>query len=500
MSASLSAFAVHLPILQVVVPLISAPLCFMLKRGNIAWGFATLVSWAAFATSILLLQAVMDSGTIRYEIGGWAAPWGIEYVVDATNGIVLVVVSAIGAAVMPYARRSVLAEVPASQHGLYYTAYLLCLAGLLGVTITGDAFNVFVFLEITSLSSYILVAAGAGMDRRALTAAYNYLVLGTVGATFFVIGVGLLYMVTGTLNIIDLSERIPALQDNRTVHVAFAFVVVGMGLKLALFPLHTWLPNAYTYAPSTGTAFLAATSTKVSVYVLLRFMFVVFAPTYGFMALTMDYVLLPLALIAMVAATIAAIYQYNLKRLLAYSSVAQLGYMVLGISLGSVGGLTAAILHLFNHALMKGALFLALGCVMLRVGDVTIQGVRGLGRQMPWTMAAFVVGGLSLIGVPLTVGFISKWYLVLATLEDGRWWIAAVIMASSLLAVIYVWKVVEAAYLKEPPAGREVREAPLSMLIPTWALVLANIWFGIDADFTVTVARTAAMGLLGVAP
>lgn len=500
MTASVSAIGSHLPILQVVVPLISAPLCFLLRRGNLAWGLATLVSWVAFATSLLLLQMVLADGTIRYEIGGWAAPWGIEYVVDATNAIVLVVVSGIGAAVAPYARRSVLAEIPASQHGLYYTAYLLCLAGLLGVTITGDAFNIFVFLEITSLSSYILVAAGAGIDRRALTAAYNYLIMGTVGATFFVIGVGLLYMVTGTLNIIDLSQRIPELQDNRTVHVAFAFIVVGMGLKLALFPLHTWLPNAYTYAPSTGTAFLAATSTKVSVYVLLRFLFVVFAPSFGFMALTMDYVLVPLALVAMMAATIAAIYQYNLKRLLAYSSVAQLGYMVLGIAYGSVGGLTAAILHLFNHALMKGALFLALGCVMLRVGDVTIHGVRGLGRQMPWTMAAFVTGGLSLIGVPLTVGFISKWYLVLATLEDGRWWIAAVILASSLLAVIYVWKVVEAAYLQAPPDGREVREAPLSMLLPTWALVLANIWFGIDADFTVTVARTAAMGLLGVAP
>ncbi|MEQ8397073.1 monovalent cation/H+ antiporter subunit D family protein [Thalassobaculum sp.] len=497
---TLSGIIPHLPALQVVVPLLAAPICFLLRRGSVCWGFATLVSWAAFAMSLMLLEAVLTDGTIRYAMGGWIAPWGIEYVVDATNAIVLVIVSGIGAAVMPYARRSVMAEIPASQHGLYYTAYLLCLAGLLGVTITGDAFNVFVFLEITSLSSYILVSAGAGMDRRALTAAYNYLVLGTVGATFFVIGVGLLYMVTGTLNIIDLSERVPALQDNRTVHVAFAFIVVGMGLKLALFPLHTWLPNAYTYAPSTGTAFLAATSTKVSVYVLLRFLFVVFAPSYGFMALTLDYVLLPLALIAMVAATIAAIYQYNIKRLLAYSSVAQLGYMVLGIAYGSVEGLTAAILHLFNHALMKGALFLALGCIMLRVGDVTMRGVQGLGRQMPWTMAAFVTGGLSLIGVPLTVGFISKWYLITAALDDGRWPIAVVILASSLLAIIYVWKIVEAAYLKEPPAGRVVREAPLSMLVPTWVLVLANIGFGISAEYTVGVARTAAIGLLGGTP
>lgn len=500
MSAALSALAVHLPILQVVVPLLSAPVCFLLRRGLVAWGFATLISWAALLTSVLLLHAVMTGGMIRYEIGGWAAPWGIEYVIDATNAIVLVVVSGIGAVVAPYSRRSVEAELPRHLHGLYYTAYLLCLAGLLGVTITGDAFNVFVFIEIMSLSSYILVAAGAGMDRRALTAAYNYLVLGTVGATFFVIGVGLLYMVTGTLNIADLARLLPPLQDNRTVHVAFAFIVVGMGLKLALFPLHTWLPNAYAYAPSAATAFMAATSTKVSVYVLIRFMFTVFAPAYGFMALTLGYVLLPLALVGMVAATIAAIYQYNIKRLLAYSSVAQLGYMVLGISYGTVDGLTAAILHLFNHALMKGALFLALGCVMLRIGDVTIDGVRGLGRRMPWTMAAFVAGGLSLIGVPLTVGFISKWYLVTAALGDGRWWIAAVILASSLLSVIYVWKVVESAYLRDPPAGPPVREAPLSMLIPTWVLVLANLWFGVDADFTVGVARAAAAGLLGVSP
>ncbi len=490
----------HLPILQVVVPMLAAPLCFLMRRGTVIWGFTTLVTWAAFATSLALLQATLADGTIRYEIGGWAAPWGIEYVVDATNAAVLVIVSGIAAVVMPFARRSVEAEIPANQHGLFYTAFLLCLAGLLGVTITGDAFNVFVFLEISSLSTYALVAAGAGMDRRALSAAYNYLILGTIGATFFVIGVGMLYMVTGTLNIVDLSERVPALQDNRTVHVAFAFLVVGLGLKLAVFPLHTWLPNAYAYAPSVATAFLAATSTKVSVYVLLRFLFMVFEPNYGFMAMTLDYVLLPLALVAMVAASVAAIHQYNIKRLLAYSSVAQLGYIVLGIAYGSVAGLTASILHLFNHALIKGALFMALGCVMLRVGDVTLRGVRGLGRQMPWTMAAFVIGGLSLIGVPLTVGFISKWHLIVAALGDGRWPIAAVIVGSSLLAVIYVWKVVEAAYLQDAPEGRVVREAPLSMLVPTWVLVLANIWFGVDADFTVEVARTAAMGLLRVTP
>jgi multicomponent Na+:H+ antiporter subunit D len=195
-----------------------------------------------------------------------------------------------------------------------------------------------------------------------------------------------------------------------------------------------------------------------------------------------------------------AVYQENVKRLLAYSSVAQIGYMVLGISFASVLGLTAGILHLFNHALMKGALFLAMGCVMYRVGSVRLESMAGLGRAMPWTMAAFVGGGLSLIGVPLTVGFVSKWYLVQAALERGMWPVATVVLVGSLLAVVYVWKVVEVAYFRRTGAGAEIREAPLWLLVPTWVLVLANFWFGTDATMTAGVATRAAEVLLGGLP
>ena len=197
--------------------------------------------------------------------------------------------------------------------------------------------------------------------------------------------------------------------------------------------------------------------------------------------------------------SLVAIYQTNVKRLLAYSSVAQIGYMVLGISLASVLGLTAGILHLFNHALIKGALFMAMGCVMYRVGSVRIEAMAGLGRSMPWTMAAFVLAGLSLIGVPLTVGFISKWYLVQAALAQGLWPIAAVVLVGSLMAVVYVWKVVETAYFR-PGLEIEAQEAPLGLLVPTWALVLANVFFGVDASLTAGVARRAAESLLGVGP
>ncbi|MEE2803421.1 MAG: monovalent cation/H+ antiporter subunit D family protein [Pseudomonadota bacterium] len=487
----------HLPVLQVALPLLAAPLCLLLRRAIAAWLLTWSVSGLALVIAICLLLEVNARGVLSYALGGWAAPWGIEYRLDAVNGFVLLIVSTISTVALLFARKSVLHEVAEDKQTLFYTAWLLCLTGLLGITVTGDAFNLFVFLEISSLSSYVLIALGR--DRRALTAAFQYLVMGTIGATFILIGVGLLYMVTGTLNMVDLAERLPTVGDNRTVHTALAFLTVGIGLKLALFPLHLWLPNAYTYAPSAVTAFLAATATKVAVYMLLRFLFQVFDAAFTFDGTPLGIFLAVLAAVGILSTSTVSIFQDNIKRMLAYSSVAQVGYMVLGISLVSVAGLTAAVLHLFNHALMKGALFLALGCVAYRLGGVRLGAMAGLGQRMPWTMAAFVAGGLSLIGVPLTAGFISKWYLVLAALERGWWPLVAVVIAGSLLAIIYVWRVVEMAYLRSPPADAQgsISEAPLALLLPTWLLVAANVYFGIHTDLSVGFAQRAAALLLG---
>ena len=338
-----------------------------------------------------------------------------------------------------------------------------------------------------------------GKDRRALTASYQYLVLGTIGATFIVIGIGLLYAETGTLNMADLAKRLADQPLSRTIGAAFGFLVVGISLKLALFPLHLWLPNAYTYAPSVVSAFLAATATKVAVYVLLRFLFTIFNVKLSFGVMPLDTILLVLAVIAMFAASAVAIFQTNLKRMLAYSSVAQIGYIILGISFANVNGLSAGIIHLFNHALMKGGMFLALGCIFYRIASVNINDMAGMGRRMPWTMGAFVVGGLGLIGVPLTVGFISKWYLVLGALERGWWFAAALVLLSSLLAVVYIWRVVEVAYLKPiPEDAPKIEDAPPAMLIPTWILIGASVYYGINTDLTVGVAKQAAQQLLGV--
>jgi len=485
----------HLPVLLVVVPLMAAPLAALTMRARLAWLVALAASWWALGVSIALLRRVLAEGVIVYELGGWAAPIGIVYRVDEANAFVLLIVAGIAAVVTPFARKSVEAEISGDRGALFYSAFILCMTGLLGIAVTGDVFNVFVFLEISSLSAYALIAMGP--DRRALTASYQYLIMGSVGATFIVIGIGLMYVMTGTLNMTDLAERLPAVAGTRTIPVAFTFLTVGITLKLALFPLHLWLPNAYAYAPSTVTAFIASTATKVAVYLLLRFFFTIFGVAFSFDVMQLDRILMPLAIVAILSMSLVAIYQDNVKRLLAYSSVAQIGYMILGISFASVLGVSAGILHLFNHALMKGALFMALGCVMYRVGSVRLESMAGLGRAMPLTMAAFVVGGLSLIGVPLTVGFISKWYLVQSALERGMWPVALVVLLGSLLAVVYVWRVVEVAYFRQVPPGSQIREAPLALLIPTWVLVLANLYFGMDASLTTHVATRAAEVLIG---
>lgn len=492
--------ATHLPALQVVVPLLAAPLTVLLRRRNLAFMLVLAASWTALVISVMLWLQVADGSVISYAIGSWPPPWGIEYRVDQLSAFVLVLVSGMAAIVLPYSRASIEAEVPPDQHYLFYTMFALCLTGLLGITITGDAFNIFVFLEVSSLSTYVLIALGR--DRRALLASYQYLIMGTIGATFIVIGVGLLYLMTGTLNLADMGQRLVAVHGTRPVLAALAFLTVGISLKLALFPLHQWMPNAYTYAPSAVTAFLAATATKVAVYVLLRFYFSVFGPSQVFQQLPMQEMLLLLALAGMFAASSIAIFQTDLKRLFAYSSAAQIGYIILGLSFNSTSGLTASIVHLFNHGITKGAIFMLLGSVALVMGGTSLDRLQGLGKRMPWTSFGIVVCGLSLIGVPGTAGFVSKWYLLLAALEQGQWWLVFMILASSLLAVIYVWRFVEIAYLREPAAGTPpgTGEGPWSMRLPTALLVLATVYFGLNTSFTVGSAAKAAAFMMGGMP
>lgn len=491
----------HLPILLVVIPLLGALATTFLRQGILAWGVALIVSFVLPAISISLLIKVLDTGApIYYEIGNWPAPFGIVYKVDQLSGYVLTVICLIGAVMMPFARRSIAAEIAEPAQSWYFSMYLLCLAGLLGIAITGDAFNAFVFLEISSLATYVLIALGR--NRRALLAAYQYLIMGTIGATLYVIGVGLLYVVTGTLNFDDLTTRLGmaiAEPDHRNaVFTAFGFIVVGLGLKLALFPMHMWLPNAYAYAPSFATAFLAGTATKAAIYLLVRLGFSVFGVVYTVDNLPIEEVLIVLSVAAMFLASFSAVFETNAKRMLAYSSIAQVGYITLGIALANKTGLTGSLAHIANHAMMKTALFLALGAVFYRIGSVLYSDIAGIGRRMPLTMGAFAIAGIGLMGTPGTAGFISKWYLAMGAIDAGLYSIVFLIVLSSLISVVYIGRITEVIWFREPTgAAAEAKEAPLSMLISLWLLAGATIYLGFDARATVDVSAKAAEVLLG---
>lgn len=490
-------------ILAVVLPLLAAPLCILAGRGAWAWVISMVTAWSSFVLSLGLLAKVRSEGILRYAVGGWEAPVGIEYRLDTLGALVMVVVTGIASIVLPYSWKSIQKEVDEHKHTWFYACLCLCFAGLLGIPVTGDAFNLFVFLEISSLSTYVLVAMGR--DRRALPAAFRYLLIGTVGATFYLLGVGFMYLMTGTLNIEDLSRQlaevgpdgVTPLHATTTIRAALAFLSVGICMKIALFPLHLWLPNVYAYAPSVVSAFLSATATKVAILVLLRVFYTIGGAASPFESLPLADTLVPFAVAGSVIASFIAVYQRDVKRLLAYSSIAQVGYMVVGIGLATEAGLAAGLLHMFNHALMKGALFCAIGCVVYRVGSSRLELLRGVGREMPLTAAALVLGALSLVGVPLTAGFVSKWALLSAVVEDGRWVTAGLIILSSLLSVVYVSQFLHVMLIRaRPKDAAPVSEAPMWMVVPTLVLAAMNIWFGIFDETAAEVAREAAASLM----
>ncbi len=489
-------FSSHLPLLQVVIPLLAAPICVLLHEKTLGWLFTCIVCFITFVIACLLFQQTLDGEVVTYAIGGWAAPWGIEYYLDRLTAYLLVIITGLAAVICLGARQSLESEIAADRLYLFYTAFLLNLTGLLGVLMTGDAFNLFVFIEIASLSSYALISTSH--DRRSLYAAYKYLILGTVGASFILIAVGLLYAVTGTLNIYDLSQRLQGIENTGTVTTALVFFTIGIALKAAIFPLHLWLPDAYGYSPSIISTFLAGTSTKVFIYVLIRFLFSLFGVEFSFNQTGMQHLLMFMAAAGILYGSIQAVQQDSIKRLLAFSSIAQIGYMVLAVSMATTAGLAAGLIHVFNHAIIKASLFLCVANIVLYTGTDSLKQLAGVGQRMPLTMALFVVGGLSLIGVPLTAGFISKWFLIKAAIDSGYWLLVALIVVSSILAVVYIWKIVETAYFK-PATDQPVASIQTSYLsyLSLILFAAACLYFGVQTSISVGMADAIANGFAG---
>jgi multicomponent Na+:H+ antiporter subunit D len=494
----------HAPALLICVPLVLAALMSVQPSGRLAWVMTLIAAAAALLFSLILFALVQQSpaDVLSYDLGQWPVPLGIEFRIDAVTVFVLLLVAVMGLLAAVFAWPPVAAEIAPEKRPMFFAMFTLCLLGLCGVVITGDAFNLFVFLEIASLSAYTLVALGAEKDRRALPAAFNYLIMGTIGATFYVIGIGFLYAATGTLNMADLAARLPALTAQRSVQAGFAFILVGLGLKAAMWPLHLWLPNAYTRAPAVVTVLLAAAATKVALYALIRFMFAVFQPDTPLIIAGFNHILMPLGVIALLVCSVQAAFQTDMRRMLAYSGVAQMGYVLLGLSLATLSGVSAALLQLVAHGFIIGALFMAVAAIMLVYGGTSVRDFAGLGRAAPWTVAGFAVSALSLIGLPLTLGFQAKLQLGFALFERGQYGAIAALVAATLLALVYIGRLLVMMFFEPPRSPRTTRkEAPLLMLVPIWLTALLNLFFGMAGNLPITLARQAAAALgLGAAP
>ncbi len=444
-----------------------------LWRQKLAFWLA--IATIAFSTAMSgwALAHVIAHGPMTYKFGGWEPPIGIEYVVDHVAAFVSLIVMAVALAVVVATRRMAEQEMQGRQ-GLYYSLVLLLLGGLTGMVVTADLFNLFVFLEISSLAGYALVFLGG---RKGMLAAYRYLILGTLGGAFYLLGVAFLYFGTGTLNMADTLAILSASEATTAISAGAVFIFIGLGLKMALVPLHLWLPDAYTFSPSSVNTLIAPIMTKVGAYAMLRMFLSVFPDGYLVDEVPIGQALVVLGAIGVVFGAAAAFRQQDIRRLLAYSSVSQLAFIAIGIGLATPAGFVAALLHIMNHALMKGTLFLAVMAVRMQTGATEVPALTGLGRRLPITTAAFTVGAIAMVGIPPTAGFFSKWYLSIAALEQDLWVILAVVLISSLLSAAYLFRVLERAYLVHSPADMdgtndelegEARRSRIPLLSTTW--------------------------------
>jgi len=477
----------QLPAILIVTPLIVSFLIFATgwRYKQTAYPLAVAALAICLFSSAAILYTVMRNGVIDYWLGGWKPPWGIAYRIDHLNAIMLVLVSMLSLITAIHAQKSLIRELPGKTTS-FWSLYILLITGLLGICITGDLFNLFVLLEVASLSSYALIAMG---KKRALYASFRYIIIGTIGASFYLLGVGYLYIATGSLNMADLAQLLPKLYHSKTVLVGFAFIMLGLSIKMALFPMHVWLPDAYAYAPSPVSATVAPLMTKVMAYVTIRVMFTVFRPEFSTTLLRATDVMVWLGTFAILFGAVMALSQDDFKRMLSYVIVAEIGYIVGGIGVANAIAFKGAVFHIVNDAMMMACLFLVAGQVVYRTGGHRIDDFRGMFKTMPVTAAIFTVGALAVIGVPPTCGFFSKWYLLLGGIEARQWGFVGALLVCTLINIALFFRVFDKGLFthahgavpvhagpENNPSGGDV---PMTMLIPAFSLAVVIILVGI---------------------
>ncbi len=439
--------------------------------------------------SVIGLSEVVSHGPLSHEFGGWAPPIGIEWVVDGLSGLLMVAISIVSLITLVHAGPLVEKELPGRVIP-FYSLSLLLVAALGGMVLTGDLFNLFVFLEIGSLASYVLVGVAGG---RSLHSAFRYLILGTIGASLYLLGVGYFYAETGTLNMADLAQRLPEVIDSRAVLTGLLFIVLGLAIKMGLFPLHGWLPDAYTYAPNSCTPLLTSVVTKVPLYAFVRIAFWVFGMTTVSTQIPILVVLGWVGAVAAIVGAYLAIWQESFKRMLAYSSVSSMGLFMLGFSLGTETGFAGGLFYVLADTLMKATLFGVAGAAFYQCGASTVTALVRL-RQNTWVSAALLISALSMVGIPPTAGFFGKWHLVVGALEAEKYFAVAAILVSSMLTALYFFRMFQRVWAETLPlVDPHVLETPFPIKMSLGVLTFGLIALGLGNDLVMELIFESAI-------
>lgn len=444
---------IWIPAILVTLPILAAALPLLLGRiwSNVGWWVGLVTMLAESILVAVLAVWVYQEGPVHHYLGGFAPPVGIELVADELSMLITILIAGFGLLVLAFTRH-------AGPRGRGFSSvYLLLIGGLMGVTLTGDLFNLFVFIEITGIATYALIAARD--HPKAALAALKYLIIGTVGATFYLIGVGYLFAATGTLNMLDVAASLAGegsanqgeLYDDRLIQAGFVFIFAGLATKIALFPVHSWQPDAYHQAPDGVTVLISALVSTVATYALIRVIFSVFTVDFFSVNPMATTAVISVGVLSVLIGSGLAVIQPQVKRMLAYSSVSQFGLIVIavGIATGPVRSefaLAGAMIHLFGHGIMKGGIFAAVGVLAYSTGARSVRDFADLGRRRPIAAGMVAILGFALVGVPPSIGFIGKWYIAIGAVESGVWLAAFVVFLSTLLTLAYVARLLERLY------------------------------------------------------
>lgn len=484
--------SIQWPVLVFLIPFVTAiamPLVSLWRR-HWCRPLAIAALAAMTGSALATYHIVLSHGAISYPFAGWAPPIGIEWVADGLSGLLLVALSTLGL-VVSLAGAGLVSQDLGPRLAHFYTLFLMLMSALAGIVLSGDLFNLFVFLEIASLSSYGLIGMAGG---RSLIAAFRYLILGTIGASLYLLGVGYFYAITGTLNMGDLAQRLPDLFASKAVAAGLLFILIGLSIKMALIPLHGWLPDAYTQAPDSVSPLLAALVTKVSLYALVRILYWIL----GSGGLLDDVPVLSIlgwiGALATVAGAFIALAQHDLKLMFAYGGISHIGLMVVGVTMGNATGFAGGIFYMINDAVMQAVLFFVAGAVFHRYGTRDLPNLVRLRGEMPWTIGALIVVAMSMVGIPPTGGFFGKWYIILGALEAENYVAVAAVLGATLLTLAYFVKVFTPIFWEQPAETRQAStDAPLPLRVSLGVLAGVLVVLGFGSDWMVKVILESAM-------